>query len=271
MKTFLVPFDFSPAAQSGLEYAAQLAHRTGADLLLLHVIKNEADELLKRTAVKLLLVCNTLSDKYKISVEYCSEKGNPVDIIPRVARLRKTGLIIMGSGGESTLQKIFLGSNTGGVITRAQVPVLMVPEGIIFNNIRRIVFASDFHNSDIDDLKGLVQLAAVFRAQLNVLHIYPEDMKDHWHREEMKKFIDEVQGRIDYNEISFEMIQGDEAVERLKEYLDSGGADILALATHSRKYMDKLFAGSFTDSILYKSVVPVLVYHYKKDAAVKLF
>jgi len=269
MKTYLVPFDFSPAAESGLKYAAQLAHRTGADLLLLHVSKNAEDEFLERTAAKLLLVCNTLSDKYKISVEYCSEKGNPADIIPRVARLRKTDFIIMGSSGENTLQEILPGSNTSGVIAHAQTPVLMVPEGTVFNNIRRIVFASDFHNSDIDDLKGLVQLAAVFRAQLNVLHIYPEDMKDHQHREEMKKFMDEALSRIDYNEISFEIIQGDEAADRLKEYLDSGGADMLVLATHNRKY--KLFEGSFTDSILYKSAAPVLVYHYKKNAAVKLF
>jgi nucleotide-binding universal stress UspA family protein len=52
--------------------------------------------------------------------------GSPRHAIAEIATKRRCDLIVMGSHGRSGLSRMFLGSETQGVLPRVKIPVLVV-------------------------------------------------------------------------------------------------------------------------------------------------
>lgn len=50
-----------------------------------------------------------------------------------------------------------------------------------------------------------------------------------------------------------------DAISRLLNHASEGGADLIALTTHARKGLDRFFMGSFAESLVLKSTIPLLI------------
>lgn len=143
LQTILVPTDFSPHAEHALTYAAELAARFGARLLLLHVqtttdvVPAHVEGMEGVTEAYFRLIANqehqarqhldaTLARLRQRNLEGDAElrSGAPWQAILDAAQEHHADLIVMGTHGRGPLARLLLGSVAERVVRAAACPVL---------------------------------------------------------------------------------------------------------------------------------------------------
>jgi nucleotide-binding universal stress UspA family protein len=141
-RQILVPTDFSEAADAAKAYATVLAEAFGAALHVLHVIPDPLamgwgvdaaylPQLLDRTERKVKEQLNealTPEERTKFNVQVAVDTGSPVDSIVNYAEKHGIDLIVMGTQGRGTVERMWVGSVTQGVMRRAACPVVSVQQ-----------------------------------------------------------------------------------------------------------------------------------------------
>jgi nucleotide-binding universal stress UspA family protein len=142
LRRILVPVDFSQHSQTALAFAAALAERFGAELVLLHVVQDlalflpEADTGMpvvmppteQMTAAVREGLTRFLRDNRLEGRKVCEEvrEGPPHAEIVAYAAENAIDLIVMGTHGRTGLSHMLLGSVTERVVRTAPCPVLTV-------------------------------------------------------------------------------------------------------------------------------------------------
>jgi nucleotide-binding universal stress UspA family protein len=124
------------------EVAAELAARVGARVRVLNVTEPEvdydgmappaamttADEIISRGAVAALRAAQELFEQRGIHVDTQHRMGPIVPVV--LAEVERVGadLIVLGSHGHGAVYSLIVGSVAQGVIRRAKVPVVVVPD-----------------------------------------------------------------------------------------------------------------------------------------------
>ncbi|MEW6571766.1 MAG: universal stress protein [Nitrospirota bacterium] len=142
----LVAVDGSKQAMKSVQYAAELAGRIGATIILISVIDRSrlvapfipavktpthlmepVEDYLSQAAEAYLEDAARLCRNNNIQVKKVVRKGHPVEEILKEAERSKVDLIALGSHGRSALKAAVLGSVSFGVISRAgKIPVLVI-------------------------------------------------------------------------------------------------------------------------------------------------
>jgi len=285
MKTILVPTDFSETAETAYDFAITLAKNLNSRLVLLHVYQNPApvaevpfdvlnDErrLLKEESEKTIKALKMKMDYAgNLAYEYLSLEGETRNIILTVAREKKAELIIMGATGQTGLSSTLFGSISQSIMEKATCPVMAIPPGFTANKtIRKITYATDYHNSDITAIEKAAEIAAALHAQLDILHISDAVIGADEEKSLMRHFMEKVKNTTSYNNLSFQIIHGYNVEERLEKYVEDGSTEMLLMATHYRDFIDKLFGRSITRNIARTSTVPVVAFHFNAKTSVKL-
>lgn len=187
----LVPTDFSENALHAARYAAKLAEAFDAQLELLTVCSpplkrnhiaetliNEEMKAAEQQADKALQQLRPqIEENRSINFSHKVMVGGAVDQIIKVAREDSVDLIVMGTRGAHGINKFLFGSNTGEVIDSSPCPVLAVPLEALIALPKKIVFATNYHDSDHQALKDLSPYVAKLNAELIVLHVSKEAHK----------------------------------------------------------------------------------------------
>ena len=182
MKTILAPVDFSDASVNALSFAAELAKRASARLILINIVqKDEVEDDAKN-------MLNSIESDLKKNIDpnlQCESilaHGNLVTALKKIIAVQKPELIVMGTKGASGLKRILIGSNTVKVIAKTTVPVLVIPEAARFENFllkgkNRIVLATDLdlleNDSSVDILKEIALL--IVEPKVRVLSVRPKN------------------------------------------------------------------------------------------------
>lgn len=138
----LVPTDFSEAANAAKAYAIVLAETMGATLHMLHVIPDPTAmgwgveraylpqllERTERTVREQLEGALTPEERDRLHVELAVDTGSPVGRIIDYAGKHGIDLIVMGTQGRGTVERMWVGSVTQGVLRRASCPVVSVQQ-----------------------------------------------------------------------------------------------------------------------------------------------
>lgn len=139
IKTILVPLDGSDESERALAFAADLAEKYGAGLVLLHAVDlNQKMSALDRVTMSGYVPAEILEDGYKltadalrsvpsgISAKTETVAGDPAETILRRAESLPAGLIVLGSRGMGAVAGLVMGSVSQTVLHRAAVPVVVV-------------------------------------------------------------------------------------------------------------------------------------------------
>lgn len=134
--------DPSDEAAQAARFAAELAVRAGARLILLHAAPppwaptGNADqhELMQDAAAfdragYLGAVVDPISVNPLASVERVVEFGLPVEVMRSVAEELRALCLVVGSRGEGAVEAALAGSTTGALAREAPCPVVLVPAG----------------------------------------------------------------------------------------------------------------------------------------------
>jgi universal stress protein F len=138
MKRILVCLDTSPRAALVLKSATDLAHKTGASLVLLRTVGLPAEVDQEMLAHSSESVTDMLVNKAKADLEAVSKGlpagmvetldvhiGTPWDTICREAKAKDCDLVVIGSHGYSGVDRV-LGTTAGRVVNHCDRSVLVV-------------------------------------------------------------------------------------------------------------------------------------------------
>jgi nucleotide-binding universal stress UspA family protein len=145
MSTIVVATDGSHAAASALDAAIELAHETGdrvcvitvwralqGDFGLAYPPSAVLDDILateREHAEETLREARERADAAGVEIETSLQTGDPPEQICAYADEVGARVIAVGSHGHGALMSLLVGSVSGAVISRANVPVLVVREG----------------------------------------------------------------------------------------------------------------------------------------------
>lgn len=277
MKTILVPTDFSKNAENALHFAVALAKQQHATLILLHAYQMpvavspvpfnllilEKEEAKQDATNKLRTLSAQIDHTGGVSYEYLLEEGDAVEVISNIVKEKNVDLIVMGSKGASGLAGVIFGGVATSVIEKASCPVMAIPERTSLNKpIKKITYATDYQKNDTRVIGKIIELAEPIRAQVNIIHISKDGISSDEESKLMSQFMKKVNDVISYNNLSFQMLHGQDVEEQLEKYIADNSTDILILSTHHRSFFDRLFEKSITKDLTLKATIPLVAFHY---------
>lgn len=273
MKTIIVPVDFSTSSANAAEFAGNLAAFYGADLLLYHayeipvalseyaypvfnvdemqlaalheleILKANTNAALNRT---ITINIKAAMEVLETGLQLLCEEVNP-------------GLVVMGLSGKNALTRLIVGSNTIKAIHYLKYPILVVPPKAEFIPVRKIGLACDYKLVvESTPLALLKKIVTDFRAELHVMNV---DFKNKHFEPGM------IQESFMLNELLKELkpeyhnIEAEDIVAGLNAFAKTAKLDWLVVIPKKHSPVQKMFARSHTQQLLYHSTVPVLCIH----------
>ncbi|MFC6999105.1 universal stress protein [Rufibacter roseus] len=281
MKKILCPVDFSKTSNKAAEYAAHIAQHTSASLTLLHVLhlpvldtsesammaSQVLDDQRRAASDKLHSLSLHLEDLFEVTggakfvVDSKVQEAFLADAVERLVLGEGYDFVVLGTtGGGNTLEEILIGSNTESVISQVKCPVLAIPGNASFPDIHRIVYASDYQPEDSQALGQVIALAAIFKAEVEVVHVSKEADAESTHR--AKAFLERLKNDLG-NElpIRFQEVVHEEEETGLQDYLSQTNSNMLAILKKRRNFFKDLFRMSLAEKMTYQTKLPLLVLH----------
>jgi len=188
-KHILLATDFSDASRRALSVAAGIAQHWGSELLLVHAVPPEprrpvpldplppevGDLCEAEKEMRRFLDSAGMKD---LSCRTQIEHGSVWEVIASTIQDAEIDLLVMGTHGRGALRKLALGSVAEEVLHMTDCPVLTVgprvnQSGPDSEELRTILFATDFGAASARALPYAVSLAESSDAQLVLVHMVP--------------------------------------------------------------------------------------------------
>ncbi len=285
MKTILVPTDFSKSAENALYYAIELAKKDNAKIILLHashiyapeyiipmdILKNEYEKEHIKNELQAKKELIKIANAGNIQCEYIDTDQEIINGIEKTIDEKKIDMVIMGTKGSQNVLNELFGSNTSKLIQRSNVPVIAVPENYTSREIKKITYATAFYSTDVKAIKRIVEIAKLYHAQVNILHVISEDMNYASEKDQLRNFMNEVNRKINYQNISFQLFQGKTVSDGLDKYIKSNDTNIMVMSTQQRNFFERLFQKSNTKKVALHSEIPLMAIHHVPAKSIKIF
>jgi nucleotide-binding universal stress UspA family protein len=191
IRRILCPTDFSEFAKRALHQAIPLARWYGSSLTALHVLPTAvpvdgmfpyslpplAHEGVRTRVERELDEFVTPAREAGIGADTVLREGAVPATILELARVLPADLLVMGTHGESGLERLVLGSVTESVLRKAPCPVLTTSrEDRAFSGpapFKRILYATDFSPAAEHALGYALSLAEEAQGALILVHVMP--------------------------------------------------------------------------------------------------
>ena len=251
MKSILYATDFSMASASALKYANSLSKMLGMRLVMTHVydlptilgtqLEAPFPDLRKDTGGH---ERKRLIDFYEAVIGEAGERPveiafEPVENMSVLSGIISKAtdwhvrLIVVGMKGENALKEFVMGSTAKKLIDKAPCPVLTVPSTYEFEKLTDLVYATDFEVEDLKALEKVVELAKIWNADIQVVHVTPD--KEYAGHPQMEWFKEMVSAKIDYDRIHFEILESDNIIASLEKYSRNRHAGMIAMLERINK------------------------------------
>jgi len=126
-RKILCPVNYTPVAQEALRYAADLARRSGAELILMTTLEEEggSEELVREHEQKL---CASVPERVQAhcAIRPAVRQGNAAEQILKMAASEGSDLIVIGAQHRPLLETTIVGTTSVRVMRHAPCPVLTV-------------------------------------------------------------------------------------------------------------------------------------------------
>ena len=275
MKTILFPTDFSKSAQHAAEYMSMMAKQLNANITFLHIYSiplvseyNLPHEIESLIAQNRVIAVENLQEFVKKFIEETKISENRISIkieygfIPEkivdVAASVKADMIVMGTKGVTDAFDRWIGTVAQKVVKLAECPVWVIPEKTPLNYPKNILYAADFEGDEVDATKKLLSIAKLFDASCHVIHVHEKLELNVGHQvEAMVKFLED---KFKDEDITFRYVNRDEVTDGLDKYVETHKPDVLAMSTHVKSFMDRIFSPSITKHFVQEAKLPIVCF-----------
>jgi len=283
MTKILVPFDFSEQAQCALDFSTAIAAKfDNVHIEVLHVLEIPSStsmgtmgggEMMPEMQNQIFFIelmdrrkdqINALKEKYKSDSFSFSAKiklGNAFQNISESINEENPDLVIMGSKGASGVEEVLVGSNTEKVVRTATCPVVTIKSAIDPDDLKKIVFASDFRENNIEVAHRIKNLQELLHADLYFVVINtPGNFES---SRESTKRIRAFAHKYGFTNVTAEIYNSSSEETGILEFAEDVKADLIALATHGRTGFMHLITGSIAEDVVNHASRPVWTFRTK--------
>lgn len=270
MKTILVPIDFSIYSLSAAKSAAVIASKSGAKIILLHIIdipvgfvKQSVSQQQRYPELEERLVKAKMKiDKFSqfpffanCSLRTTVGGGVPFEQIVIFGERNKIDLIVMGVHGGGESYGRFIGSTAQRVMRSSLCPVLGIKKNYNIGGMKKILFASDFDEDVRSAIEKVKDLAYDLKANVDMAFINtPGNFIDDTTMDvRMKKFM-AGERRVKLQTVIHNANHREEGIIQCAK---KRNANLIAMVTHLRTHKEGYLIG-ITESVLFQSKLPVL-------------
>lgn len=287
-KNILVPVDFSKASQKAAKLAFGIAAHVEARLVYMHcyinpiihsipygdvysydssaLIRMENQE--KNAQKNFKKFMNKLAQDVgkenweRLAPELIIQSGRAEDDILAYARQHHPSLIVIGRGGDETLDQT-VGSVTADIMYNAPVPVLVVPEEIEDKEVpefSNVLYATNFDEKDFVALDKLMSVLKPFEMKVTCAHV-GQPKADGWDLARLEGMKDILHKKYENKAFECKMIVGNDVLQTLEDFMEHEKVDLLSLTTHKRNMISRLFNPSLARKMVFHTHIPLLVFH----------
>lgn len=281
MKKILVPTDFTENASNALNLAVEVAQENNSKLYLLHVVEYPIgatidpigvsivqptdteliDELTRNAKEKLKVIEEDLL-KEEVEVTSSVDLGNAYLSVVDKIKEEDIDIVIMGTHGASGVKEFIIGSNAEKVVRHATCPVLTIKNAIKKDDIKSVVFGSDFMDISDDVIMHLKQLQKTFGVQIHFVRI---NTPNNFEKDRvMRKLIEKMIEQQMFTDCDYTIYNDIYEEDGLLNFAEDINADIIAMATHGRTGISHLISGSIAEDVVNHAKRPVWTYHIPK-------
>jgi nucleotide-binding universal stress UspA family protein len=273
--------DFSQESRHCLPYVKFFADAVKAKNYALYVLPKFSDWIYETAFLSddelFKTIDNTRQNSLNKMEKYSKQSGLSME--PRVIEGRfaseeiisyandnNVDLILAGRRGISEIEQILIGSTTSRLIRKANIPVLVIPRAKKNAKIGKILCPIDLGDFSMMELEYAIALAEQLRAVLYVIHvseffsykipIFARDKLIEKINNKIKEMAEARNYRIEDENIIHEV---GEPAQKIMETAGKKKIDVITMATHQRKGIEKFFLGSITEKVLMYSDTPVIV------------
>lgn len=277
MKYILVATDFSDNCAAAIDYSLNLARAFDAEVEIFNSfvtvpaigidggpgIVNETvtESGIAAHKKKLDTIIRKLPEDLTrgIRIKSTVKSGDPVYSICNHVDKNEIDIVIMGTHGESRLEEILFGSTTVDVMHQAKCPVLAIPSTAKYHGIKKIVYASDLEEKDVDVIEHLCEVATFFDAEVVIFHVFVEDNLTN--QEEADEFNKILKDRVHYAKLKKESVTYGNTHDAILEVIKKDLANMVVMREQERGIFHKIFHVDMVKRINFHTSIPLLVYN----------
>lgn len=265
MAHIILPTDFSDNSLQAGRYAATLFGVEDNVFTLLHAYMDAepfvdtwpgmADEMYKAS----MQAMGTWAGKVRALPEFAGAVvrsevlyGGLSRTINDLAGEKHADLVVMGTLGRSGTG--LLGSNAGDVVKHCRWPVLVVPAKAEAGPVRKILYADDGKQVEVEGSRMLLQITLRTKAEIILAHVLKE--KDEVPDPKVAGMYEELLQAVPHRYASGE---GEDIAGVIDFLADQEGADMIALVHRHTGFMDGIFHRSTAKRLALHTSVPLLV------------
>lgn len=259
MNTVIVPVDFSETSFNAARYAVKLlTNHPEVEITLYHTYdKPEAEENRLEGLEKLkeeLLINRTAN------INICTEQGDFLTELEKLARHRQSDLIIMGITGKSSLAQVFMGSNALKMAENKFCPVMIIPSNANYSEIKNVLLTTDLKNVvSTTPSAPIKKVLATFQAKLHIVNVNSEhyiELSENYATEQQK--LRDMFSEFDPEFYFLRLYDVDDAIN---QFAQDKNIDMIITVNKEHSLVHKMFVTSHTKKLAYQSTVPVMVVH----------
>ncbi|RFS21794.1 universal stress protein [Chitinophaga silvatica] len=265
MKSMLLLTDFSEAAFRAAEYAVNFAGLVGIEKVILYnayrTIAQGSDfwvpapkvdnEIFVETMEALGLVHDQLEvmmTNNNIQVEVLAEDVYLPERINGLCKEKGIDIIAMGVSGKSSLETLFMGSNTSQVLKVSEYPVLIVPqETLVGRSINSVVFATDQEVFSKKTLGRLELLLSKLKPTVYVVDMANDKRSNDWIPDVLKPY-----------HPTFYYVEGGDVVKGALEFASEQKISMIITIPQQQSLLSSIFHKSLSKELAYNAKLPLI-------------
>lgn len=270
----LVPVDFSEQSLIALDQSYNIAREYNAEITLLNVIDEggtlsrfftgeQHDDIKKKIQRQLDKLAADASKKSKLKISAMVAKGSVYEKINEVAELLNATMIIMGTNGDGSLKKKFIGSNALRVVRESKIPVITIKGKHHREGCKNIVLPLDLSKETREKVTKAIELSRHFGGAairvVSVLFTTDEFVVNRITRQlgQVKSFLEKE--NVECTAEIIKGIRGEETLaQNILEYAHKVEGDLVMIMTQQEVDFTQYFIGSSAQEIINHSPIPVL-------------
>lgn len=273
IKNILIPVDFTEVSANAIDYVKQLARKVNCKVVLLHSSKLVlvTNEVLDTIYTGLVDNTDLVNNKMDALIQQLNDSGIDTDKkvvtglladdIKEAVTEFNIDLIVTGTNGAQGADAFFFETTSVTIFKEVTCPVLIIPANSTFRLIRKMMYATDFLENDVEELKNVCDIAKIFDAEVMISHIYTDSDELNKKKIALDLLAVSISKSIEYKNISYKLLYNKNVHDGLEENIEKLYIDILCMAKRERSFFQTLFSKSNTKVMAYHTRVPLLVLH----------
>lgn len=263
MKNILLMIDVANKKDNVLQYALKLAQNLKSNIVLSYVIDgttaNYEQAFSELEKIREHLEGHWIPTDFKPVITSLVERGDFAETILTLVKDLHIELILMGAAdGKNTTGYLF-GKKVRAIVDRVACPILIIPEQVVFEGVKNILYVTDLRYTDFKIVKELANLSEPLDVKLSILHVCAEGLPDLGEDLIGPLFTETISSRIKQHVHVFKADKHIQAETIINQLMTAGQQGLLAIAHRKHHFFAHLFSDKPAEGAEIYKHIPILL------------